>query len=160
MRMIIEQTDFRRLSPETQKELLERFAGRQMAASRRTTRRADAKWTQPIDLSLPLANKLVHGLTDDEQTRLRLFARTGGRATMRELLAVTDDNDWHVLSHWQGVLTRRLRRLMGDTQKKAHLIGWDYDATHWDEDHKDIVDGVYYVTKKTSQSLRRYFAGS
>lgn len=157
MRLIIEHSDFRRLTPETQKELLERFAGRQAAASRHA---AAARWSQPMDLSPRLARKLAAGLTDTQQARLRLFVRPGGRITMRELLAVTGDSDWHVLSQWQGVLTRRLRRLLDDREKKAYLIGWDYEATQWDAGHKDIVDGVYYVSRRTSQSLQRHFGAS
>ena len=156
MRLIIEQSDFRRLSPETQKELLERFAGKQLMAAQRSAVRA-ARWTQPLDLSSRLARKLVGGLTEAQQRRLRLFAGDGGRVTMRQLLAVTGDTDWHVLSQWQGVLTRRLRRLLGDREKKAHLIGWDYESTEWDAEHKNIVDGVYFVTRKTCEALRRHF---
>ena len=113
-----------------------------------------------MDLSLPLTRSLIQGLTETQRQRLRLFASEDGRVGMRDLLALTRDTDWRALSQWQGVLTRRLRRLLGDGEKKAYLIGWDYDATTWDDSHSNIVDGVYFVTRKTALSLRRYFDDS
>jgi hypothetical protein len=55
------------------------------------------------------------------------------------------------------VVTRRLRRLMNDTEKKANLIGWDYDSTQWDDAHTEIIDGVYYVSEKSAGALATLF---
>lgn len=111
-------------------------------------------WKRPIDLSPDLAARLLHGLAENHRRRLQLFARQGARVTMRELLAVTDDKDLRVLSYFQGALSRKLRRLLADREKKVHLIGWDYAATKWDPEHATIVDGVCYVTEATVESLR------
>jgi hypothetical protein len=156
MRLIIEQSDFRSLSPQTQRELLDYYAGKK-APSKRRRAVASARWARPMDLSLTFTRSLIQGLTETQSERLRLFGSEDGRVGMRDLLALTGDSDWRALSQWQGVLTRRLRRLLGDGEKKAHLIGWDYEATTWDDSHSNIVDGVSFVTRKTAQSLRRYF---
>ena len=62
-----------------------------------------------------------------------------------------------VLSHFQAVLSRRLRRLLDDPEKRIHLIGWDFEATKWDKSHSDIINGVYYVTEPTARTFRAYF---
>ncbi len=156
MRIVIEQSDFRRLSAETQKELIEAFAGKAWIAAPAKTQ-GKLLWRQPMDLSPELAVRLLHGLSEPHRVRLRLFAQKRGRVTQRELLSVTDDQDLRVLSHFQAVLSRRLRRLIDDPEKRIHLIGWDFDATKWDKSHSNIINGIYYVTEPTTRTLRGYF---
>jgi hypothetical protein len=158
MRIVIEQSDFRRLSAETQKELIEAFAGEALVAAEPAKKQNKLLWRQPTDLSPDLALRLLHGLSEPHRARLKLFARKGGRVTQRELLKATDDKDMRVLSHFQAVLSRRLRRLLDDPEKRIHLIGWDFEATKWDKSHTDIINGVYYVTEPTSRALRDYFS--
>ncbi len=154
MHIVIEPKDFRRLSPETQRELIRKFADPKLLQPARRAVRTETTWKKPVDLDRNLALRLVHGLSENHRERLKIFAGNKGRARMKELLAVTGDTHWRALSLFEGAMTRRLRRLIGDTEKKAHLIGWDYDSTVWDKDHKEIVDGVYYVTPKTAKALQ------
>ena len=106
-------------------------------------------------VSPALAQKLVHGLSEMHLRRLELFARKKqGRVSLKELLAVNGDSDWHALSHFQSVMTRRLRRLIDDPEKKAELVKWDFESTKWDSDGKTIVDGVYFVSQQTAAALR------
>ena len=157
MRIVIEQSDFRRLSAGTQNELIEAFTGMAPVAGHSAKKPAKLLWRQPMDLSSELAVRLLHGISEPHRKRLRLFARKGGRVTQRELLKATDDKDMRVLSHFQAVLSRRLRRLLDDPEKRIHLIGWDFEATKWDKSHTDIINGVYYVTEPTARTLRNYF---
>ncbi len=157
MRLVIDHNQFKRLSPETQRELIDVLGEKRVGALRAAAQPSSDKWGRPIDLTLALANKLVHGLADNHRRRLELFAHHGGRVTMKKLLAVTHDTDLRVLSYFQGAVNRKLRRLLDDREKKTHLIAWDYDSTKWDKDHTTITDGVCYVSRKTAQSLRRYF---
>jgi len=159
MHIVIEAKDFRRLSPETQRELIRKFADPKLLQPARRTTRTEASWKQPVDLDTHLAQRLVHGVSENHRKRLEIFARSKGRARMKELLAVTGDTHWRALSLFEGAMTRRLRRLIGDTEKKAHLIGWDYESTVWDKDHKEIIDGVYYVTPKTARALKSVLLG-
>jgi hypothetical protein len=155
MHIVIEAKDFRRLSPETQRELIRKFADPKLLQPTRRTTRTETTWKMPVDLDRNLALRLVHGLSDNHRERLKIFAGNNkGRARMKDLLAVTGDTHWRALSLFEGAMTRRLRRLIGDTEKKAHLIGWDYESTVWDKDHKEIEDGVYYVTPKTAKALK------
>ncbi len=155
MQIVIDQSDFRRLSPKAQREIIEQLAGRDITQSGRRGRGAKLFWRRPVDLSPELAVKFVHGLAEPHRKRLALLARKNGRATMKDLLAVTGDHDWHTLSYFQSVLTRRLRRLIEDPERKAELMKWDFDSTKWDSDRKTIVDGVYYVSPATAAALRR-----
>lgn len=127
--------------------------------SRRRSPKAKSRpsdlWRNPIDLDLDLTTKLLRGLADNHRSRLEVFANHGPRVSMRDLLAVTDDNDLRVLSYFQGSLTRKLRRLLNDRAKQIHLIGWDYATTRWDVEHLNIVDGICYVTEATRSSLMR-----
>lgn len=157
VQITIDATDFRRLSPETQQELLSVFAGQQLEPAR-PVKRPRYRWREPTDLSPEQVTQLVHGLSEEHRQRLRAFAQSGdGRVGMKKLLAVNNDGDWHQLSYFQSVVTRKLRRILGDDSKASHLIGWDYDATQWDPDRTTIVDGVYYVSPATAESLRQYF---
>ncbi len=153
MHIVIEAKDFRKLSPDTQRELIARFAGRKLLESKRVARSTEVTWKKPVDLNRDLARRLLHGLSENHRKRLGIFARNKGRAKMKELLAVTGDKHWRALSLFEGAMTRRLRRLIGDQEKKAHLIGWDYESTVWSKDHKEILDGVYFVSPRTAKAL-------
>jgi hypothetical protein len=155
MQIVIDEADFQRLSPKTQREIIEQLAGRDLSQDGRRGRGANLFWRRPGDLSPDLAIKLVHGLAEAHRKRLELLACRNGRATMKDLLAVTGDKDWRILSYFQSVLTRRLRRLIEDPERKAELVKWDFDSTKWDDDRTAIVDGVYYVSPATAAALRK-----
>ena len=158
MQLVIEPADFLRLSAATRGELL-RLLGAEpsAAAAAGGTARRNFRWRQPHDVALPLLRKLMKGTDDVTRQRLALFARNGGRASMKELLAVTKDKDWHALTPWEGAITRKLRRLVGDDNRIASFMQWDYDSEVWDGDHSHLLDGVYYVSDLTTKSLRKHF---
>jgi hypothetical protein len=160
MRLVIEAGDFRRLSADTQKELIRYFAGRNFLEAKEGRRRGHHEWREPIDLSHDLTVQLMHGLADNHRRRLEAFTRHDGRVTMKQLLKITGDRDPRVLSYFQSVITRKLRRILGDKEKKTYLIGWDYASTKWNRQHTEIIDGDYYVTKKTLNALKSYFRTS
>jgi len=161
MQIVIEQSDFRRLSVATRREILATIAGAEVLAPAAKSKKGDnTLWRRPLDLSPEAAARLLHGLTEPHKKRLRLFARKGGRVTQKELLAATKDSDMRVLSHFQAVLSRRLRRMFDDPEKRIHLIGWDFDATKWNADHSAIEDGIYYVTDRTAETLKEYFSAA
>jgi hypothetical protein len=114
-------------------------------------------WRQPYDLTPELARRLLSGLAENHRNRLRVMAKNGGRASVKQLLAVTGDSDLRVLSYFQGALSRKLRRLVGDRDKRIHLIGWDYTSTRWNADHTMIVNGTCYVTETSAGVLREAF---
>jgi len=157
VRLVIEASDFRRLSADTQKELIRHFAGRSFLEVREGRRRSQQEWREPIDLNRDLTVQLMHGLADNHRRRLEAFARNSGRITVKQLLKVTGDQDPRVLSYFQSVVTRKLRRILGDTDKKTFLIGWDYASTKWNKAHTEILDGDYYVSNKTLNALKSYF---
>lgn len=158
MQMVIDASDWQRLSAPARQELLQLFGESSKAAlTQSTADQRGLRWRVPYDLTPGLAKKLLRGLSDDTIKRLKLFARNGGRVTMRDLLAVTKHSDLHVLSAFEGTVTRKLRRLIGDSQKIASLIMWDYEAERWDADHRELLDGVFYVSAPTAQVLQRHF---
>ena len=99
----------------------------------------------------------MHGLANNHRRRLEASAGENGRISVKQLLKVTGDRDSKVLSYFQSVVTRKLRRIPGDTDKKTFLIGWDYASTRWDKAHTAILDGDYYVTDRTLSALKNYF---
>jgi hypothetical protein len=187
MRLVIEPRDFKRLSTSTQSELLRLLTGGapglgdalspeaaanavDSAAENGVANGAKAKrprfrWREPVDLTPELTQRLMHGINQQHKDRLRLFAVNGGRVRMRELLdhdgRASDGEpaaaDVRMLSHFEGAVTRRLRRILSDGDKVAYLIGWDYQSTEWNADASQIVDGVYYVSGPTAACLREYF---
>lgn len=158
MQIVIEKSDFRRLSAGARREILEVLAGTEtLGTTSQAKKRDNLLWREPYDLSPDLASRLIHGLAEPHRTRLHLFAKKKGKVRQKELLAATQDSDMRVLSHFQAVLSRRLRRLVHDPEKRLHLIGWDFEATKWNADHSAIEDGVYYVTDRTAETLREHF---
>lgn len=158
MQIVIEQSEFRRLSAGTKREILETLAGRDvLAPSSAGKKRENVLWRRPFDLTPTLAARLLHGLPEPHRVRLRAFAEKGPRISQKDLLAATGDTDMRVLSHFQSVLSRRLRRMVHDPEKRLHLIGWDFEATKWSKDHSTIEDGIYYVTDATAVTLRDHF---
>lgn len=129
--------------------------GRPAQKPAKKAKEASDLWRRPIDLSPEMTKRLLHGLAENHRRRLEVFARQGARVSMSDLLAVTGDRDLRVLSYFQGALSRKLRRLFADREKKVHLIGWDYATTRWNEDHSKIVDGICYVAEATRESLRQ-----
>ena len=157
MKLIIEANDFRRLSADTQKELIRYFAGPHFLDVRVDRRRGQYEWREPIDLTRDLAVQLMHGLADNHRRRLEAFVAGNGRISMSQLLELTGERDPRALSYFQSVITRKLRRILGDAEKRTYLIGWDYGSTKWNEAHTEIIDGEYYVTDKTLSALKAYF---
>ena len=153
MHIIIDQEDFRALSRSTQRELIELVAGKGVLETTvpRYQRRISIR--QPVDISEDQAKRLVHGLSDDHRRRLELFARKSGRVRMKDILALTGESDLSATTAFHREITRRLRRLLHDPEKRAQLIAWDIDATKWDEKKTTIVDGVYYVSERTAKAL-------
>lgn len=157
MRLEIDQSDFERLSPNVQRELLETLAGKAIMAKgavRAARSSSRLRWRSPIDLTKDQAARLVHGLPDDSRRRLQLFARKSGRVRMKEVLALTGETDLRATSAFQREITRRLRRIVDDPERKAQLIAWDFEATKWDDKRTTITDGVYYVTEKTAAAIK------
>ena len=182
MRLVIEPRDFKRLSTGTRNELLRMFAGggdstvaadalpagaasNGAAGLAAGSRRPRFRLREPVDLTPDLTQRLLHGINQQHKDRLRLFAERGGRVRMRELLACDGQTqasapeaaDVRALSHFEGAITRRLRRIVDDREKVAYLIGWDYPSTEWNADSSQIVDGVYYVSGPTAACLRDHF---
>ena len=157
MRIVIEQSDFRLLSLEAQREIIEKFTSERHEVGRGSKSGASLRWRQPVDLDEDMTTRLLHGLSEPHKRRLELFAKKGGRVSQKDLLAVTGDSDMRTLSHFQAVLTRRLRRFLADPDKQIHLIGWDFDSESWDADHTELLDGTYYVTDRTTDALKSHF---
>jgi hypothetical protein len=158
MQLVLDSTDFARLSAAARGELLRLIGGEGQPAPPSTGSRRAFRWRLPHDVSLPLLKKLLKGADTPTRERMALLARNNGRATMTELLAVTKDKDWHALTPWEGAITRKLRRLIGDENRIASFMQWDYEAEVWDSDHNRLLDGVYFVSDATTKSLRKHFS--
>ena len=157
MQLVIDSSDFVRLSTAARGELLRLLGGEAPGAAPAAAARRSFRWRQPHDVSLPLLRKLMKGADAVTRERLGVLASNNGRASMTQLLAVTKDKDWHALTPWEGAITRKLRRLVGDDNRIASFMQWDYDAEVWDGDHSHLLDGIYYVSDVTTKSLRKHF---
>jgi len=157
MQLVLDSSDFARLSAAARGELLRILSGEAPSAAPATAPRRNFRWRQPHDVSLPLLRKLLKGADVATRDRLAVLAGNNGRASMTQLLAVTKDKDWHALTPWEGAITRKLRRLVGDDNRIASFMQWDYDSEVWDGDHSHLLDGVYYVSDLTTKSLRKHF---
>ncbi len=113
-------------------------------------------WRRPVDLTPDLAGRMLSGLAENHRNRLQVFAREGERVSIHDLLAVTGDSDIRVLSYFQGAVSRKLRRLLADREKKIHLMGWDFESTRWNAERTAIVDGICYVTPATRAALAHH----
>jgi len=169
MHLVIEPADFARLSNEARDELLRMLHG---PGGRRTATRAALsgdgappaqpakqgfRWRAPHELNGRLVKRLLRGIDEATEKRLRLFARNDGRVSAKKLLAVTGDKDWKALSAFEGQLTRRLRHLVGDDNRIVSFMMWDYDSEKWDAKHETLLDGIYYVSPATTKALQAHF---
>jgi hypothetical protein len=157
MQFIIDQSDLHRLSSSARAELWALIQREHAPPKREERAKKGFRWRAPYDMTPDLTRKLMRGLSKESKKRLELFAGDSGRVTVSDLLAVTGDEDWRALSTFEGNVTRKLRRLVGDEDKMISLIMWDYGSETWDADHKTLLDGVYYVSDATAASLRSYF---
>ena len=157
MQLVIDQADFIRLSSIARGELLRLLGeeGQPLPAPGGLASRRNFRWRQPHDVTAPLLRKLLKGADSATRDRLAVFARNNGRASMKQLLSVTKEKDWHALTPWEGTITRKLRRLVGDDNRIISLMQWDYEAEVWDADHSHLLDGVYYVSAATTKALRK-----
>ena len=159
MQIVIDRADFRRLSPATQRELLEHLTGKSPEPAPKKAEAKGLRWRVPYELSAELAQRLVAKLDDKQTALLRLFARKDGRVGMKDIQKLTGSDDLREMSELQQDITRRLRHLIEDPEKKATLIHWDFDATKWDEGQTQIVDGVYFVSPGTAKALATALGG-
>lgn len=159
MEVVLREGDWQRLSQACRQEILGLLDGAAPTASPLAEGVANdrLRWRVPYDLNEEQARRLLHGLTAKQRTRLALFASRTGRVRMREIMAVAGDPDLKATSAFVKDMTRRLRRMITDPEKKAQLIQWDFDSTKWDAGRTVIVDGVYYVSPATAHALRRAF---
>ena len=157
MQLVIDQSDFARLSTAARSELLRLFGSEAQpsASAISAPAKRNFRWRQPHDVTPTLVRKLLKGADAATRDRLAIFARNNGRASMKQLLAVTKDKDWHALTPWEGSITRRLRRLVGDDNRIVSLMQWDYEAEVWDAGHSNLLDGVYYVSAATTKAIRK-----
>ncbi len=158
MQLVIDQADFARLSSSARNELLRLLGAEGQSASLSVgsaSGRRNFRWRQPHDVNQPLLRKLLKSADAATRERMAIFARNNGRASMKQLLSVTREKDWHALTPWEGAITRKLRRLVGDENRIVSLMQWDYEAEVWDADHSHLLDGVYYVSAATTRALRR-----
>jgi hypothetical protein len=158
MQLVLDASDLSRLSTAARGEIL-RLLGAEPAPAppAAASGQRNFRWRQPHDVSLALLRKLLKAADGATRERLAVLARNNGRASMKQLLAVTKDKDWHALTPWEGAITRKLRRLVGDDNRIISFMQWDYDAEVWDADHSHLLDGIYYVSEATTRSLRKHF---
>ena len=166
MHIVIEPSDFARLSTGTRHELLQLLegGGQKPVAQLSTTNGAAAsqskkgfRWRAPHDLNGRLVKRLLRGVDEATEKRLKLFARNDGRVSAKKLLAVTGEKDWKALSAFEGQITRRLRHLVGDDNRMVSFMMWDYDSEKWDPRHESLIDGGYYVSPATAKALQAHF---
>lgn len=165
MHLVIEPSDFARLSASTREELLKLLGGdAERTDGRPATNGTPApqaktgfRWRAPYDLNLRLVKRLLRGVDEATEKRLKLFARNNGRVSAKKLLSVTGERDWKALSVFEGQITRRLRHLVGDDNRMVSFMMWDYDSEKWDSRHKTLIDGVYYVSPATVKALQAHF---
>ena len=158
MQLVIDQADFIRLSSTARGELLGLLAADAQPSAPAigsAAARKNFRWRQPHDVSQPLIRKLLKGADAATRERLAIFARSNGRASMKQLLSVTKEKDWHTLTPWEGAITRKLRRLVGDDNRIISLMQWDYESEVWDANHNHLLDGVYYLSPATTKALRK-----
>ena len=69
MRVVIEQSEFQRLSPEAQQEIIERLAGSAVQVAKHARSGVGLHWRRPVDLTEDMAARLMHGLSDPHRRR-------------------------------------------------------------------------------------------
>lgn len=139
--------DFRHLSGNTQSEILSLFSDASLTESKAdSTPLSKDEEDRPEDITLRQVKQLMAGVNDLTKQALQLIADRDGRVNMSDIkqsLKIVD-SDW---AGMQSGLTRRLRTVIGDAERKAYLISWEHIGEEW----------VGSVSRATCKSLQNYF---
>ena len=94
MQLVLDSSDMARLSVAARGEILRLLSGEAPAAAATAAgaARRNFRWRQPHDVGLPLLRKLLKGADGATRDRLAVLARNNGRASMTQLLAVTNQS--------------------------------------------------------------------
>jgi hypothetical protein len=161
MQIVLDSSDFSRLTDAAKKEVLALLSGGAGAAPKAAVRKETPglRWREPVSLDSEQVAKLLHGLSGKQKEILSAFANGKGRVSMKQLAKITGDKHLSTISQFQNQVTRKLRRIIDDPDKKAQVFAWDFDKTKWDDRKTTIVDGEYFVSPATAQALRQVLKG-
>ena len=167
--IVISDTDFGRLSPSTQQELLALLQGGEALSALDqemlddTMPRPPVSWDPEGEEAFPLApreaKELLRGIAPQSKAILRLFCdnvRNGtGWATIEELMTASGHDSPAGLMKAMPAITRRLRTVTGN--KEAWLFDWYDEDWEWDQERKTWAKGLYFIPSPAIQSLRQAF---
>ncbi|MGU3389175.1 hypothetical protein [Sphingomonas sp. M1A8_2b] len=145
MKMLLNESDFSKLRPETVADILSLLTPTR-AAKEAEQDANPVVHGSPVDLSLNQVQHYMETPSDAVRSGIKYIAINGPAVWGQDLL---EGSDVTTLRDFQGATTKRARTVT--KVEGATLLGWD----DWNEyeDHP----GRYGVTDVTFASLRRYF---
>jgi hypothetical protein len=149
MQLLVSKEDLTALSDSTKHELASLLGinvGSDLKTQLSTTDNDDLD-DKAEDLTIKAMKRFMSGVSDKTKNALRVFAETNGESTVHEIeKRLGDDFHW---AGFQSGVTRRLRKMTGDTSAK--FIHWD----DWTDDWKNCKVSV---SQMTYESLKSYFS--
>jgi hypothetical protein len=152
MELVLTAADIAKLSPSTRGEIVQFLVGSGTAETEvRSTTGTDE---EPAEFTFLLTKKFMANVSDLTRDLLRLFAENGGRASLSQLTAKSGYKDWRKLRGFFAGVTKRARNILRD--EEAYLLFWD-DTTEKHDENDELLDGEYYMSKTTTESMRKFF---
>lgn len=151
--LVISENEFQSLSTQAKRELMSRFTD------------ADAPKVKPspempavalsddesfAELTVPLARKLVAGLSEKTKELLVLMVRQGGRCSLSDIVRELDLNRWQDSRGMLAGITKRVRTILNSDE--AYLLAWD-ESTNRDDENGKLIDGDFHLHPTTLKSL-------
>lgn len=149
MNIVLTSEDFLKLSRATREEILTLFSTDTLSPKSIV----DSE-DGPAQLTPLLVKKFMGTVGDLTKKLLRVFAENNGRASLSQLLAHTQYTDWRKLTGFLAGVTKRVRNILQD--EEATLFAWDESTAKYDENDV-LVDGEYYMSSLTLNSLKKYY---
>ena len=154
--IVISDSDFGRLSPSTQQELLTLLQGGEGFGA---LDQDMLEGEEAFPLAPREAKELLRGIAPQSKAILRQFCenvRNGtGWATIDELMTASGHDSPAGLMKAMPAITRRLRTVTGN--KEAWIFDWYDEDWEWDRDRRTWAKGLYFIPSPAIQSLRQAF---
>jgi hypothetical protein len=98
------------------------------------------------DLTYKPLKRFISGVSNETKVKLKYFALNDGKTTINTMTKEFGEFSW---AGFQSGVTRRLRTITNDSD--ATLFDWDDSEEEWE-------DCNIWISKITTDSLRRYFS--
>ncbi len=151
MKITLSENDLSNLSTQTRTEIMNLILQPQtnIEEDQKVGDEESYEEDEPFDMTPRTTRVFMQGISDKTKSFLRVFAENNGEITNEKLLkAMQVERDQELKGVFAGI-TRKIRRFDPSDDSDAYLIWWNEEP--------ESEGGLHYMSKMTTESLRKYF---